>query len=221
MFMKIGLVNKRQLGSTSCLFFAYIALPFEIKLNLRIMPAKRKPEAKPAKRKRGHPKVDTSPPPGTDEYMLAPHEILVHWKPGIPTTYEPRFAEALIKHMASGLSFESFGAKIATGPSTMYNWVQIHADFSDAKILGTQLNRTYWENLSKQNSKTNVGNAAGIRFNMINRFRGEWTDSHNVDMTTKGKEINNGPSIDLSKLSPETLRRVLEETGDNSETDKS
>lgn len=169
------------------------------------------------KRGRGHPKTDTSPKQYTGDNRLPPHKILAHYTPGRPTEYKPEYCVPLIEHMADGYSFESFAACVAVSSDTLYTWVSKHEEFAEAKKIGFQLNRVWWETTSKSNAAKNTGNAAGIRFNMINRFRGEWTDSQHVDMTTKGKELK--APINLNNVSEDTIRRLLNEAeGSDDET---
>lgn len=61
------------------------------------------------------------------------------------TTYKPEYCEMLKKHMEQGLSFESFGAKIGKGRTTLYEWVEEHQDFRDAKQTGEALAMEFFE----------------------------------------------------------------------------
>ena len=60
---------------------------------------------------------------------------------GAPTKYRPEFCSMLIEHMKKGKSFESFGAKIHCGYSTLRTWVtpsheSFAPDFLAAKDIG-------------------------------------------------------------------------------------
>ena len=57
-------------------------------------------------------------------------------RPGQPTKYRKEYCEQLVDHMARGLSFESFGAKIDCHYDTLYEWVKVHLEFSDARKMG-------------------------------------------------------------------------------------
>jgi hypothetical protein len=173
---------------------------------------KKTKKSPPKKRGRGHPKTDTTPGQYGDpsEFKLPPHKILAHYVPGRPTMYKPEYCQPLIEHMAEGFSFESFAGYVSTSSDTLNTWVHKHAEFAAAKKLGRELNRKWWEAVSRKNAMLNSGNAAGIRFNMINRFRGEWTDSQHVDLTTKGKEIQK--NVNLTNVTEETLRRLIAES---------
>lgn len=112
---------------------------------------------------------------------------------GRPTIYEPKFCEMLIEHMAKGLSFESFAGFIGVSKQTLYDWVEKHAEFLDAKNLATSKCRLWWEQtgisgLWNQSESESEGNSrrtssksfnTGVWvFNMKNRFKEEWKEKH-------------------------------------------
>jgi hypothetical protein len=69
------------------------------------------------------------------------------WKArnGRPTDYRPEFCEMLIEHMRKGYSFDTFGAEVFCGNTTLYRWVEQYQDFRDAKEIGTKLSHEWWE----------------------------------------------------------------------------
>jgi len=118
---------------------------------------------------------------------------------GRPTSYDPKFCEMLIEHMAKGYSFESFGSVTDTCKDTLYEWVKVHPQFSDAKKRATEKSRYWWESQGidnilnkKQMTKDWEGNtvlvetslnAAAWIFNMKNRFKEEWRDKQEIETT--------------------------------------
>lgn len=115
---------------------------------------------------------------------------------GQPTLYREEYCEDLIDHMAKGLSFESFAAKVPCNRDTLYNWVKLFPEFSDAKQIGMQQARLWWEskgleglfNTSEYDKEAGTGssksmNAALWIFNMKNRFPDEWKDKTEVKNT--------------------------------------
>lgn len=68
---------------------------------------------------------------------------------GRPTKYRPEFPSQLVRHMAEGNSFESFAATAHVCFDTLYEWVQAHEDFSEAKKEGLARNLKFWEDLGK------------------------------------------------------------------------
>ncbi len=98
---------------------------------------------------------------------------------GAPTLYDPSFCD------------ESFAATIWVHRDTLYEWVKVHPDFSDAKQIGKEQSRLWWEkkgqeglfSQSEYDKESGTGssksmNAALWIFNMKNRFSEDWKDRH-------------------------------------------
>lgn len=99
------------------------------------MPTKRKPRRKPVEDK-------------SIQKILGPNEMPDITGPGgRPTLYRPDYDEMLIKHMSSGLSFESFAGLIGVCDETIRTWTKVNASFHDARRRGTQACRLFWEQL--------------------------------------------------------------------------
>lgn len=64
---------------------------------------------------------------------------------GRGTSYESKFDQMLIDHMAKGLSFESFAGVVSKGTKTIYEWAKANASFQQAKTLGSAKCRLWWE----------------------------------------------------------------------------
>lgn len=116
---------------------------------------------------------------------------------GRPTTYDEKYCEMLVEHMAKGFSFESFASVTDTCKDTLYEWVKVHEEFSDAKKRATEKCRLFWESIGIQHiinretmtrdedgnttvEKTSLNSAAWI-FNMKNRFKNEWKDKQEIE----------------------------------------
>jgi len=96
--------------------------------------------------------------------------------PGRPSTYRPEHCPALEDHMEKGYSFESFAGTIGVHRDTLYAWEKSHIEFSDAKKVGIEKGRLFWERLSilAAAGKIKGFNATVWIFTMKNRF--EWRD---------------------------------------------
>lgn len=118
---------------------------------------------------------------------------------GRPTSYEERFCDLLIEHMAKGYSFESFASVTDTCKDTLYEWVKVYPQFSDARKKALDKNRFWWEKQAIENilnkeetEKDSEGNLRTVKtsinapiwiFNMKNRFKDEWKDKQEVETT--------------------------------------
>lgn len=126
---------------------------------------------------------------------------------GAPSKYKPEYCQLLIEHMAEGLSFESFAALADVDRSTLYEWEEVHKEFSDAKKRGEAKSLLKWEGLgikhilNESESSPGIGgsskslNAAVYRLNMINRFR--WKDRAEVETSVV---VNNYASLSEEDL---------------------
>ena len=97
-------------------------------------------------------------------------------KVGRPSKYDEKFCQQLIKHMAQGLSFESFGAIIGVAEQTLHNWLVDFPDFLEAKREAFTKSRLFWEKIGIQQATIGQGNSTAFVFNMKNRFPKEWRD---------------------------------------------
>jgi hypothetical protein len=91
---------------------------------------------------------------------------------GQPTLYKPEYCELLIKHMASGRSFESFAATIGTSRKTLYNWRDANEDFLHALEAGRDAHLKFMEDKAIDHLVENPGegkiNTALYKLFMVN-----------------------------------------------------
>jgi hypothetical protein len=104
---------------------------------------------------------------------------------GRPTKYKEEYCKMLEDHMAQGLSFESFAGTIRVHRETLYEWCNVHREFSDSKKRGVELSLAWHEKVFNAMAlgKIKNGNSTALLFMMKNRHR--WRDnppdSHNQD----------------------------------------
>lgn len=142
---------------------------------------------------------------------------------GRPSKFDLAFCEQLINHMESGLSFESFAANIDVDRDTLYEWVKVHPEFSDAKKIGTAKAQLFWEQHgidglyteTEYNDKgkpisTRAMNAAVWCFNMKNRFG--WRDKQELTGDPE-KPLEHNVNVDLSSLPTDKLMEIIKGLG--------
>jgi hypothetical protein len=123
-----------------------------------------------------------------------------YWKP-----FKPEYCEQLIDHMAEGYSFEAFCGKIGVAKQTAYTWVKQHAEFAEAKEIGFEKNRLFWEHKGIEGlwgDKDSRFNSTVWVFNMKNRHG--WRDR--VEMLGK-----DGGPIQYADLSEEQIDAKMKE----------
>lgn len=112
---------------------------------------------------------------------------------GRPSTYKEEYCDLLVKHMAEGYSFESFGAITHTSKETLYTWTEKHEEFLDAKKEAEAKCRMFWENLgikhvlniSEPKGTSYSLNSSVWIFNMRNRFG--WRNETKEEIEDKAK----------------------------------
>ena len=117
---------------------------------------------------------------------------------GRPTSYEERFCEMLIDHMAQGFSYESFAGLVGVSKQTIYDWEKANPEFLDSKKIGVEKSRLFWETQGIEgiyNTETFEQDENGSRsvkkalnssvwiFNMKNRFKDEWRDKQETELS--------------------------------------
>ena len=68
---------------------------------------------------------------------------------GRPSKYKAEYCEMLENHMEQGGSFFSFGALVRVGEHTLYDWLEVHEEFSQSKNIGELLSLKFHEDLGK------------------------------------------------------------------------
>ena len=101
--------------------------------------------------------------------------------------YKKEYCKLLIKHMETGYSFETFGAGIEVAPSTLYNWVDAHPEFKEAKKIAFAKCQMFWEKMGMEGifmgGKDNPFQAGMWNFNMGARFRWSNKVEQKIDQT--------------------------------------
>ena len=123
---------------------------------------------------------------------------LMSGKRGRPTKYKKHYSVLLLKHMARGFTFNSFGGIVGVSVSRLYDWCGRHAEFREAKMIGITLSELWWMNVGRGAATGQIKNfsASGWIFIMKNLFK--WRDKHEIDLETKEiKEVIHKVEIGL------------------------
>lgn len=103
-------------------------------------------------------------------------EVPAKRRPGQPSKYRPEYCELLAKHLASGLSTESFCGVVKVAPDTLYEWFKVHPEFSEAQKQYEKQGLVLLEQIGMNGmmGKIKNFNVAAWIFIMKNRFK--WRD---------------------------------------------
>ena len=63
--------------------------------------------------------------------------------------YDDTWPARLIDHLKDGKSFESFGAKVLCGKTTLYKMLDLHPELREAKEIGEAMDIDWSENILK------------------------------------------------------------------------
>lgn len=118
-------------------------------------------------------------------------------KVGRPSNYKPEYCQMLIDHREKGYTFESFAAVINVNQDTLYNWVKLFPEFSDAKKQAASKARLELERIGIEGMKGKIRgfNVGAWVFYQKNAF--DWTD--NVKIETKDTTVEDAKKL-LEKL---------------------
>lgn len=121
--------------------------------------------------------------------------------------YKKEFCDQLVKHMESGLDFESFAKVLGVSKNTLNRWVQDRPGFAYAKEVGEGAYYHHWVELGMRGAKGLVKgyNASTWIFTMKNKFG--WKDiiennnkyegdtTYHVEVNNNGKFASARPKI--------------------------
>ena len=105
---------------------------------------------------------------------------------GRPNLYRAEYCELVIEKMAEGLSLTAFAGFIRVDPTTVYEWIKTHADFSHA-VSRAQGARVHALECKLLRSRKGAETTAAI-FALKNACPTEWKDvkhtehQHNVSI---------------------------------------
>lgn len=105
-------------------------------------------------------------------------------KRGRPSKYDPKYCEEVIDYLGQGYSKEAFAGHIDVSEDTIYEWIKVHSDFSEAIKKAKAKSRIWWEDLGREMVMQGGGNAPIWIFNMKNRFG--WKDKTETELVGKG-----------------------------------
>lgn len=127
--------------------------------------------------------------------------------------YNKEYCEKVIEWMEQGYSFESFAGSLYITRKTLYNWMESHPEFAEAKQVAEERCRIFWERMGIKGmllGDKEKFNAAVWVFNMKNRFK--WHDRHEIQHelgegtkqllldAAKAKEIIQADPIDVKVI---------------------
>lgn len=122
-----------------------------------------------------------------------------------PTKYDPKFCDAAVTFLKDGYSVAAFAGSIGVSKSTIYQWIEIHPEFSDAIKQGQAAAILWWEDRARAIANGHDGNATITIFGLKNRAPDEWRDKTETEHSG-GVKID-GISMTFVASDPDTKHR--------------
>jgi len=110
-------------------------------------------------------------------------------KGGRPSLYKAPYADDVVEHLALGYTLASWAGSIGVSRDTVYEWANVHPEFSDAIKKGRAKGQALWERRLAKQAIEGTGNTAAIIFAMKNLYQDDWADKIVNEHTGK----NGGP----------------------------
>lgn len=106
-------------------------------------------------------------------------------KVGRPSKYNPAFCERVIELGKEGMGKCEMAAKLGVHYQTFEDWQSVHPEFSISVKEALRYSQAWWE---EQGRKATFGgtpgfNATSFIFNMKNRFKDDWRDKVENEIT--------------------------------------
>lgn len=95
---------------------------------------------------------------------------------GRPSKFKPAYSNDVCEHLAEGFTLASWAGTIGVHRDTLYEWADVHADFSDAIKRGRSKGMLVWEKRLRDQALKAEGNTASIIFAMKNLYKDDWAD---------------------------------------------
>ncbi len=104
--------------------------------------------------------------------------------PGQPTKYRPEYCQQIIDLMEQGKTLTQFAATLRVTRETIYEWMKVHPEFSDAVKTARICQQAHWENLMHGLTTGEIhGNATIAVWYTKNAFPECYRDRYEVEAT--------------------------------------
>lgn len=125
-----------------------------------------------------------------------------------PTKYLPEYCEKLIAHGKEGRSLKAFAAEVCVNMDTVYNWIKLFPDFSEAYQQFKVLAEHWWEKTGQEHLMSRGPfNTDLYKFMAKVRFR--WTEPQEVKIDSGDEQKLRG---EIDKLKEQLKASLSEQT---------
>ncbi len=100
-----------------------------------------------------------------------------------PTDYKPEYCDHVIEWGAAGKSVTWMAASLDVSRDTIYEWVKVHAEFSDAITRAKAKAQAKWEDMGEMGCTMPGFNGSVWAKSMAARFPEEWRDNKAIELS--------------------------------------
>jgi hypothetical protein len=97
-------------------------------------------------------------------------------KRGRPSLYRPEYCERVVDLGAEGKSPAQIANNLGVLRETLYDWAEVHPDFSTALRMAKLAEQNWWEEAAMDGLKADKFNALVWKTSMQARFREDYTE---------------------------------------------
>jgi len=115
---------------------------------------------------------------------------------GRPTKYTPGFIVITLELMAQGYSKTKVAATLGVHKDTLYEWMKVHPDFSDAIRAGETLSEAWWEDEGRQALTKEKYNTPMFKW-LTGNIHG-WSDKSSQQVDISG-DLSIGSAIEKAR----------------------
>lgn len=141
---------------------------------------------------------------------------------GRPSVYNPSMCQQVIEWGKLGKSKAWMAAELHITRDTLWQWISVYPEFSDAIQIAELHSQKWWEDMGQQGMLMPGFNAGIWTKSMNARFRKDWGETKTTEITGAGGgpievsvqkiDVNNLPARTLDAL--EQALQMLEQPGD-------
>lgn len=99
-----------------------------------------------------------------------------------PTTYDPEYCDLVIAWGAQGKSVTWMAAELDVSRATIYEWIEVHPEFSDAITRAKAKAQQWWEDAGQNGMLAPGFNAGVYTKSMAARFPEDWRDASRTEL---------------------------------------
>jgi hypothetical protein len=124
-----------------------------------------------------------------------------------PSEYKQDYCEQVVEYGKQGKSFAWIASELDVNKDTLYEWMKVHPEFSDAMGRSRAYSQRWWEDAGQVGMAGPGFNASIWSRSMAARFPDDWREQKGVELTGP-----NGGPMQIQKIE----RTVVDPSNPNS-----